>query len=68
MDKDDKILLWLDSFDFMTYRQKQKMLDLFEKPSDIFEANGLLKNKSDILNLRPQQGTKRELKGERNRS
>jgi len=51
MNKDDKALLWLDSYDFMSYKKKDKLLNLFEYPGDILELKTFNDKKEDILNI-----------------
>ena len=51
MNKDDKALLWLDSYDFMSYKKKDKLLNLFEYPGDILELKTFNDKKEYILNI-----------------
>lgn len=48
---EDKILLWLDSFDFLTYKKKEKLLDMFDNPTQIFNLKNLNDNREYILNI-----------------
>ena len=35
--KNEKAIIWIDMFDFLTTKKKQEILDLFTEPKDIFE-------------------------------
>lgn len=35
--KNEKIIIWLDIFDFLTYKKQEAILALFDEPSDIFD-------------------------------
>ena len=49
MNLNEKAILWLDIFQFLTLNKKVKILELFEQPKDIFTE---LKNKEkEILNI-----------------
>lgn len=37
MNKDELAIILLDSFSYLTYRKKEKILNLFSRPSDIFD-------------------------------
>lgn len=47
--KDEKIIIWLDIFNFLTYSKQENILALFDSPSDIFEQFSSRKN--DILKI-----------------
>ena len=51
MNKDDKALLWLDSYDFMSYKKKDKLLNLFESPGELLKPKTFTNNREDILNI-----------------
>ncbi|MBQ3047791.1 MAG: DNA-processing protein DprA [Clostridia bacterium] len=51
MDKIDKAVVFLDSFDFATYKKKQKVLELIKNPEDLLDAEKLQQNKSELLNI-----------------
>ena len=51
MIKVNDILLWLDSFDFLTYRKKEKLLDIFEDIQQIFNLNNLKDKREKLLNI-----------------
>ena len=51
MINDEDILLWLDNFDFMTIRKKEKMLELVENPSDFVTLGKFTSLKRQILNI-----------------
>lgn len=51
MIKVNEILLWLDSFDFLTYRKKEKFLELFEDIQQIFNINNLKDKKESLLKI-----------------
>ena len=55
MNEDEKALLWLDNYDFMTYRKKDKLLDLFESPKEILNIENLKNKKEKILNIISQE-------------
>lgn len=48
---DDNVLLWLDSFDFMTHKKMDRIINLFETPSHIFNQDNLKKFKKEILEI-----------------
>ena len=54
INNDEKALLWIDNYDFMTYKKKDKFLDLFSSPSEVLEQGKLLKNKDKILTFLSQ--------------
>ena len=35
--KNDKVLIWLDLFDNLTYKKKEQLLELFDDPSNMFD-------------------------------
>lgn len=49
--EDDKILVWLDNFDFMTYRKKEKLLSLYDNIEDVFNKDNLKNNKEEITKI-----------------
>lgn len=51
MNKLDKAVVFLDSFDFATYRKKQLFFDLLKSPEQIFDINILKNFKSKILEI-----------------
>ena len=51
MNDDEKALIWLDNYDFMSYRKKDKFLDLFESPKDILNIENLKNRKENILSI-----------------
>lgn len=53
MDKNEKALLWLEMFDFLTLNKKTKILEFFEEPSDIFD--GLKKISKELLQIVTQK-------------
>lgn len=46
-----EIILWLDSFDFLTYRKKEKLLDIFEDITEIFNIKNLINKRESILTI-----------------
>lgn len=51
MIEEEKILVWLDNFDFMTYRKKEKLLSIYSKITDIFNKDKLKDKKEDIIKI-----------------
>ena len=51
MINEDDIMLWLDSFDFMTYKKKEKFLSLVENPTDYVTLGKLYTLKNEILKV-----------------
>ena len=47
----NEVLLWLDSFDFLTYRKKEKFIDVFEDIEKIFNINNLKEKRESILKI-----------------
>lgn len=47
----DKAVVFLDSFDFATYRKKQLFFDMLKTPEQIFDVNVLKSNKNHILEI-----------------
>lgn len=51
MTDDELAILWLDYFDFMSYKKKQNILDLFLSPSDLLYAENIFDNSSKIREI-----------------
>ncbi len=47
--EDDKALVWLDNYEFMTYKKKDKLLSLFESPKEILLHDKITSNKEELL-------------------
>lgn len=54
IDEND-VLLWLDNFDFLTYKKKEKLLELAEKPTDFFNYEKFKLLKPNLLKIIKQE-------------
>lgn len=46
---EEKAIMWLELFDFLTINKKQKILSMFDEPYDIFSK--FVKNSQEMLNI-----------------
>ena len=51
MSNDEKALVWLDSFDFMTYKKKEKLLEIIPRPSNLLSYQFLRDSASQIKTI-----------------
>jgi len=51
MNNIDKAVVFLDSFDFATYKKKQNSLDLFKNPEDMLNIQKFEENKQKLLKI-----------------
>ena len=51
MNNDENALVWLDSFDFMTYKKKEKILELAQKPSNLLLYSFYRENDAKIKTI-----------------
>ena len=51
MNFDEKAIIWLDHFDFLTYKKKEKLLSFVSKPSDLIGYQNLSRLKNELKNI-----------------
>lgn len=55
MISDEQFLMWLDSLDFMTYKKKEKLLSLVDRPTEFVTLRKFTSLKDKILNFLTQK-------------